>query len=49
MSSEVRAARVEASYDLGTWTTVLPAVPDSAIEHTYRETMNSPHRFFRVR
>jgi hypothetical protein len=41
--------RVEASYDLKTWTTVLPAAPSNGIERTYREVVHSEKRFFRVR
>lgn len=43
------AGRVEASDDLNTWTTVLPTVPESSIEHTHRERIQTPHRFYRVR
>jgi hypothetical protein len=40
--------RVEASSDLGTWTTVLPAVPDTGFESSWREPVQS-RRFFRIR
>jgi hypothetical protein len=41
--------RVDASFDLRTWTTVMSAVPNNGIERVYREPINSPARFFRVR
>lgn len=42
------SGRLEASSDLNSWGTVLPAVPDNGIEHSYRETART-RRFFRVR
>ena len=41
--------RVDASYDLNSWTTVLPWVSANGVERLYRETVDSPQRFFRVR
>jgi hypothetical protein len=40
---------VEASYDLNSWTTVMPWMPIGSVERLYRETVHSEKRFFRVR
>ena len=41
--------RVEASYDLQTWSVVLPSDTATTIERTYREPVLSAQRFFRLR